>query len=466
MRISKKIVIILLIFPITISGYLIYNKINEIKVSLPIFDNRDTPKNGYIFNYIDPNIKIKFRDEKTKKIYKDRIKLAIEIEDKKVEIPISSKVEKSDSIVIRTPILLPYQYLLIIGDKKYNFDLRFKGSIKDISIDRCRELQGYDKVNCIKQYFLEKSYNDNNSKKTLKELSDLIDKKPDLKDNCHAYIHVIGEITSIISSNFLGDFKNGNITCEYGYYHGLLEGYAMKMDNEKLNQLVVKFCDYYSFGFNKGSCYHSLGHMAWIRTGGNFEKSINICQILPKDERSVLSPQENCISGVAMNWMHAYQDAPENLKKKLTPDIKNPLSICETIKDEKQSSGCYTFAGGIYNQSKSETVKLSSICNTLIEIKQNTCFLNVGFILGFDTSVEFDEALRICSKAEYEDPMWSCFGNLLSNRTILEKEGKFAKRVCDYSREIGRYNAAQCKIMFKEEKLRIDQPEATVHSLH
>lgn len=463
----KKYIALLLAIVLSSTSVLIYQNVkkNEYKVKLPLLTKSlISPTN---FNNIDPTIKVTFNSRSSLEKSLKTISFNL-IADYKTKIDIPVKITKvnEQEISIKLPILLSSNYDFTINNKHFPFTIK-ESAQKTLkpTIAICNDLLGYELVLCFKRYFYLKTIKEKDVTKTLSSLDELLTTYPDLRTNCHAYIHVIGQTTGILNNDFPKVYNKGNNSCEYGYYHGLMEGFAMKYSNDKLTQVMKTFCSNYQFGFNQGSCYHSLGHMAWIRTGGDFESSVTLCQQLPSDINSVLSPQENCISGVAMNWAHAYQDAPKELKNQVTTDPAEPSNICLTIKDLKQQSGCWAFAGGIYNENLTAMKHYLALCQTLPEITSNTCWLNVGFLLGFETGTDFPEASRLCSTAKFDIAMWSCYGNLISNRTILNSKENYADAVCLRAQKDHRFDAIQCKIMREQEEIRRNMPVAT-HILH
>ena len=463
----KKYIALLLAIILSSTGVLVYQNIkkNEYKVKLPLLTTSQiSPTN---FNNIDPSIKVTFNSKATlEKSIKSISFHLIADYTTKIDIPVKITKVGAEEISIKLPILLPSNYDFTINKKHFPFTIKESAqqTLKP-TIAICNNLKGYELVLCFKRYFYLKTIKEKNVTQTLNSLDSLLKTYPELRTNCHAYIHVIGQTTGILSSDFPNVYNKGSNICEYGYYHGLMEGFAMKYSNDKLTQVMKTFCLNYQFGFNQGSCYHSLGHMVWIRTGGDFENSVKLCQGLPSDEYSVLSPQENCISGVAMNWAHAYQDAPKEFKNKVTTDPTEPSNICLTITDLKQQSGCWAFAGGIYNENLTTMKHYLALCQTLPEITSNTCWLNVGFLLGFETSTNFIEASKLCGTAKYDKAMWSCYGNLMSNRTILNSKENYADAVCQQAKNDHRFDSSQCQIMKEQEEIRRNMPVAT-HILH
>jgi len=463
----KKYIALLLVIILSSTSAAIYQNVkkNEYKVKLPLLTSTQiSPTN---FNNIDPTIKVYFNSEAILDKSMKTISLNLLADyTTKINIPVAITKINSGEISIRVPILLSSNYDFIINKRHLPFTIKESTTTKlKPTISNCNELNGYELVLCLKRYFYLKTIKEKDVTKTLGNLNALLAKQPELKTNCHAYIHVLGQTAGILSNDFAKDYNKGSNICEYGYYHGLMEGFAMKYTNDKLTQVMKTFCSNYQFGFNQGSCYHSLGHMVWIRTGGEFSTSVKLCRELPSDANSVLSPQENCISGVAMNWAHAYQDAPAELKRFVTTDPEEPSNICLTIKDLKQQSGCWAFAGGIYNKNITTIKHYLDLCQTLPEVTSNTCWLNVGFLLGFETSTDFTEATRLCSTAKFDNAMWSCYGNLISNRTILNSKENYADYVCAKARKDQRSDTIQCKIMQEQEEIRRNMPVAT-HILH
>src|SRR5437773_8636669 len=87
---------------------------------------------------------------------------------------------------------------------------------------------------------------------------------PEMQRLCHAITHAIGQAAVRKYSTVAEAFRYGDNACGSGYYHGVMQGFALTLGREKLLSDLVcrlllekkkerKSLDYFN-------CVHGLGH--------------------------------------------------------------------------------------------------------------------------------------------------------------------------------------------------------------
>ena len=373
-----------------------------------------------------------------------------------MNVPIESKISK-ETIIIKVPYLLNGDYLLEAAGVEFKFYHTFSINKVVEGKAECLALgKNLKMIDCLNKYFWAKTVKTKDTKKILLELASATQNNPYLLENCHTFAHSIGQAAASYEKSFYSAFNKGDYTCQYGYYHGIMEGFADRLSDKVLAGTILNFCDYYKFGFNKGSCYHALGHMTWFRSGGNFLTANKICKTLGNDQNSLLSPEAACAAGVAMDWGLSYSTVSKKIQKTMEINSNRPTDKCNTLSpDLVMEGGCYAFIGIVYANQVNKISKFAYDCQKLSAYLSDRCWLNVGFMLGFTPGITFQDGVTLCSKAKRVEGMWYCFGNLIDNTTLKNSAGGFADKVCSMAKKIGRENKKQCNIMHSEEKLRL-----------
>ena len=298
---------------------------------------------------------------------------------------------------------------------------------------------------------------------SLKNLGSFIKNNPETIYICHDWTHAIGVASAGYYQNFEIAFGKGTPACQYGYYHGVQEGFAMRMGNNQLKALVPNLCNLVSFGYNAGSCIHGVGHMVWYRTNGDFLESIEYCKLLPATESDMYRPRDACAAGVAMNWGDKYRYGSKEVKKTMQGDMKDPTEICQSILDDPRlRAGCYGFIGHVWSANKEGILHLVDICQGLPAIESRGCWLNVGFEIAFIPDATLEEAISTCGVANTDPAMWSCLGNVVSQSTVATMKKGAAKKACELAKSNKRYDSIKCKEMIEQENARLDPAIAEI----
>ena len=137
-----------------------------------------------------------------------------------------------------------------------------------------------------------------------------------IQEQCHRSAHYLGEYAGETIPVVDDALKAGGSFCQFGYYHGVIEGYARVSENlwDELPYLCLKITqDPESTVY--GECIHSLGHAIVTRTKYDIDKGLQRCLLLP-----VYREQTSCGTGIFMSWSNEL-DRRVNSKQSLTAEF-------------------------------------------------------------------------------------------------------------------------------------------------
>lgn len=124
-------------------------------------------------------------------------------------------------------------------------------------------------------------------------------------EQCHRAAHYLGEYAGETIGVLDEALDIGDPFCQFGYYHGVVEGYARVTSTlfEELPGLCYHIDkDVTSTGH--AECSHSLGHAIVTRTDNDVTEGIRYCRALrTRDERKA------CVTGIFMSWSNSLDKA-------------------------------------------------------------------------------------------------------------------------------------------------------------
>lgn len=382
----------------------------------------------------------------TPKIIKIVTKKNIETSEKELEpklfftlskTPLSFvKIEMKGNVALLTPPILDIgHYSIEFLGNELNFSIGRDDRFINMSIDKCVTLEiKKDSFLCLQNYFQDKVIGEKTSIGSINELTKAGEENELLRGtDCHMWAHVIGYSQAMQSSDdYEKGFSSGSNSCQSGYVHGLVEGYAVIGDKEALKVMLPIFCQKYdpSFQANQGACLHSLGHMTWFRSGGDLNTALELCEFAGDKLAGTYTAKGFCASGVAMNWAYAYLAGSPQEKLELSYGKKEPTDVCKDLKDPDLREGCYGFITAVWGESVEGLNHMADICNSLSERDSKSCWLNLGSVQSLQSFSEEKNAIKFCFKANSNAAFWLCQNNVVEEFThILFKAGT-ARAVC------------------------------------
>jgi hypothetical protein len=138
------------------------------------------------------------------------------------------------------------------------------------------------------------------------EFERLASSSEQLRFNCHAWLHEIGELAGTYTDwSELPEVIS--IDCQGGLLHGVLQGVATRLDENELQGFVNGFCAQrkapadFTTEMMGTECAHGIGHALAVRLFPDVESAVSLCH------PSGLTGQEQqlCVGGVLMEVGYA-----------------------------------------------------------------------------------------------------------------------------------------------------------------
>ena len=205
-----------------------------------------------------------------------------------------------------------------------------------------------------------------------------------IQEQCHRSAHYLGEYAGETIPVVDDALKAGGNFCQFGYYHGVIEGHAKVSENlwDELPYLCLKITkDQESTVY--GECIHSLGHAIVTRTKYDIAKGLKRCLLLP-----VYREQTSCGTGIFMSWSNELDrraNSGQSLPAEFTQVSKDSRwDMCPMV-DSLMAEPCVLF----FVQTTSMTIPglLSYVkwCEKEFPVTPNvvsSCYRGIGRVSG------------------------------------------------------------------------------------
>src|SRR2546429_4255918 len=198
---------------------------------------------------------------------------------------------------------------------------------------------------------------------------------PEMQRLCHAITHAIGQAAVRRYSTVADAFAYGDNACGSGYYHGVMQGFALTLGREKLLSDLGAVCaavpgkerkslDYFN-------CVHGLGHAIMaVRTDELFD-ALHDC-----DGLTGSTEQNACVNGVFMENLIVDGAHGGHYSKYLKPG--EPLYPCTAVA-EKYKGECFdmqtSYALGAV---QGDFAKVFALCAGVGMPFRNNCYQSLG----------------------------------------------------------------------------------------
>ena len=413
-----------------ISGGVLFSISTSSKENAVISSSLD---NDSKFSQTPKEITLKLKNEISKNTQETLIKLYFS--KTKTEIAIVKAENRGKDLIISLPILDIGEYNLTYLKSNIKFTINRDNKYLGVNIQDCTSLESKsESFLCLQNYFQDKVIREKTSVTAINELTQAGKSNVLLRGtDCHMWAHVIGYTQAMQSENdYKNGFNSGSNSCQSGYIHGLVEGYAVMKSKDALAKLLPTFCQNYdpAFTANPGACLHSLGHMTWFRSGGDLNRALELCEFAGDKPYGSYTAKGFCASGAAMNWAYTYLAASKEEKLALSYNEIEPTYVCKKQSDPDLREGCYGFITAVWGGSISELEHMADICNSLSPRDSNSCWLNLGSVQSIQKFSEQSNAIKFCFKAKSNSAFWLCQNNVVEEFAhILLKSGT-AELIC------------------------------------
>lgn len=150
--------------------------------------------------------------------------------------------------------------------------------------------------------------------------------------SCHDMAHRVGSYgwKKGLDTEKLVD--GGSLSCNFGYFHGMLQTMGTYVTDEKFSETALLVCDRLVERFSVSrdgagarDCAHGVGHAAMWRHNGNLTRATPECETLKN-----LAWVEECRAGAVMSWVFARDAAVSNNRPQDAPEpaVSTTLDLC------------------------------------------------------------------------------------------------------------------------------------------
>ena len=181
----------------------------------------------------------------------------------------------------------------------------------------------------------------------LKSLEGLIKEQGQARYFCHEVSHSIGRTSLRLNKTIAAAFRDGYDVCDFGYYHGIVEGAAAGLDDEAFRGAVSSLCGEFANAEDLFflQCTHGLGHAAARRTNNDMLRALEFCDAI--DDKGGLTgarlanARNGCGTGVTMEW---FATATISEDPPVSPKVAEPRDVCHQVPEE-WAAECYEYVG-------------------------------------------------------------------------------------------------------------------------
>jgi mono/diheme cytochrome c family protein len=242
--------------------------------------------------------------------------------------------------------------------------------------------------------------------------------------DCHQISHWVGRAGLLHYHNDAGTaLSHGAMTCNSGYYHGVLQLALAGLPRNKVVKKSQHLCDAPAVNtddFLLYQCVHGLGHGLMIYSGDDLPWSLQTCHKLLSDFDRV-----SCTGGVFMQNLDTTMGVSRYLSN------KNPLYPCNIVK-ERDKVYCYLMVTSrILTLDGFNWQKTAAWCRKAESGWVATCFQSMGRDASGATRYVATNTIRICSYAGKNED--ECLYGASRDYANNYAGGKEAAVLCDQS---------------------------------
>lgn len=194
-----------------------------------------------------------------------------------------------------------------------------------------------------------------------------------VRSQCHPLTHVIGQSAAEKFPDVSEAFKNGDVFCWSGYYHGVMEGVIGKIGRDNIVGAMDGICaplraeDPYRF--DHYNCVHGLGHGVMGITDSELFEALDYCGTLSDPWEEI-----SCTGGVFME--NIIIDGKNHFTKYLR--LTEPLYPCNAVADRYKLS-CYLMQTSyMLKVSDYDFGKVFALCRAADAGYEDTCYQSLG----------------------------------------------------------------------------------------
>ena len=256
------------------------------------------------------------------------------------------------------------------------------------TIADCAKQTGFD---CYRQAFGNLAYKDG-PKVALDTLQADSRTVPGVEADCHQIAHTVGHAAlAHYHENAAEALAHGTMTCNSGYYHGVIELSIAGLPHDRVVKIARKLCT--SPAVTKESfllyqCVHGLGHGLMIYSGDDLPFSLSVCDRLTTDFDQVA-----CTGGVYM------QNLASGMVTSRWIRARDPIYPCDIV-SQRHKYYCYLqVTERILQVVGYHWSKVAAWCRRSEQGWVATCFQSFGRDASGYTQYHPRQTLAVCAQA-------------------------------------------------------------------
>lgn len=221
----------------------------------------------------------------------------------------------------------------------------------------------------------------------VKKATDFIERLDAKYGDCHQRSHRIGRYGYALLNSEI--FKQCDIRCHSGCYHGAIEAYFRDHGTEDIPSALNTICGEKDNDFFAHQCFHGIGHGLTAWADYDILEALESCDYLTVRKAS-------CYTGVFMeNVVGSLEDGAHKTKY-LSDDPHFP---CNAVNDTYKGE-CYFFQTARMKQLfDGNYQRIGQECGKVPEQYQYLCFSSMGRDASGDTHQNPEQTILLCQNA-------------------------------------------------------------------
>jgi hypothetical protein len=289
--------------------------------------------------------------------------------------------------------------------------------------DQTRLAECHDQFLCLRQAFGNIAYRDGPAT-ALGKLASLSRADTTVANLCHPIAHAIGHAAY---ERYHGDagraLSEGGMTCNSGYYHGVVERAFAGVPRSKVFTMARTMCTRFetaSATFRLYQCVHGLGHGLMIYSANDLPYSLKVC-----DSLGTPPIRQTCTGGVFMqNFLPGVMAiAPTKWVRK--NDLLYP---CDVVAAQDKLYCYLIVTSRILPQVGYNWTKASAWCRRAETVWVRTCFQSLGRDASGFTTENPRAIMRICHAAAGMER--ECIYGAVRDITATDASAKRSPALC------------------------------------
>lgn len=220
---------------------------------------------------------------------------------------------------------------------------------------------------------------------------------PELFGQCHTSYHVVGQTAGAVAAREGTDLSSvmaaAKPACNFGYVHGVMEGYLADVATADLPGIIPGLCDQLdtmATGVH-GNCGHGIGHDAMSRFDGDVSAGFELCRTITGEGLAV-----SCADGIYMAYAERVAEAARSAAPAPPYDQASTRLLCADA-GEDFSGTCNLYAGVTWMPYfGDDTAGMLAQCNDVAGAWIGDCSDGIGRAAAFRSGLDAATSVAAC----------------------------------------------------------------------